>query len=270
MSTDLYKRHYGHVRNVKDNLNYSPVFYAAVKKYGWDNFKLYILEITDLVSSDDKEIISKIYRREQLDFDLYRPCYNINLVTGPGNQGYIRTPEQFFQQSMRRRGISRLRSDMEGVSFQYSQKVKDKMRLRAGGVIVELYENGTLAHSFDTLKQAGKHFNVHYTTIQRYTDNNLLWNNKYLIKLILKVIRDSVVKKPTKEIKLLPLDPTIVKSTSISGKIVDIFDKDHNLVFKFNSVNDACVYLNSNRSTLAKYAHSGALWLNKWYVKYHN
>ncbi len=147
------------------------------------------------------------------------------MVAGPGNQGYVWTPEQFFQQSMRRRGISRLRPDMEGVSFQYSQKVKDKMRLRAGGVIVELYENGTLAHSFDTLKQAGKHFNIHYTTIQRYADNNLLWNNKYLIKLIPKVIRDPVVKKPTKEIKLLPLDPTIVKSTSTSGKLLIFLTK---------------------------------------------
>lgn len=54
-----------------------------------------------------------------------------------------------------------------------------------------------------------------------------------------------------------------------SGKIVDILDKDHNLILKFNSVSDACEYFNSNRQTLTKFANSGKLWLNQWYVKYH-
>lgn len=269
MSTDLSKRHSRHVRNVKDNSNFSPVFYAAVNKYGWDNFKLYILETTDLVNTENKEDVLEIYRREQFYFDLCRPCYNLNLVAGPGNQGYVWTPDQALQQSIRQRGVSRPRPDKEGVSFQHSQETKDKMRLRAGGVFVELYDNETLVYSFDSLKAAGKHFNVHYSTIQRYADNKLLWDNKYLIKLIPKVTRDPAVEIPAKEIKLLPLDPTLIRSTSAHGKIVDIFDKDHNLIFKFNSVNDACEYLKSNRHTLAKYAESGELWLNKWYVKYH-
>ena len=122
MSRDLSKRHFDHVRNVKDNFKHSPVFYAAVNKYGWAGFKLYVLETTDLVSTDNKEAISEIYKREQFYFDLCRPCYNLNMVAGPGNQGYVWTPEQSLQQSIKQRGISRPRPDKEGVSFQHSQE----------------------------------------------------------------------------------------------------------------------------------------------------
>lgn len=268
MSTDLSKRHLRHVLNVRDNYNHSPVFYAAVNKYGWNSFRLIILETTDLVDSSNKNDVTKIYEREQFYFDLCRPCYNLNLIAGPGNQGYTWTPEQSLQQSIRQRGVSRPRPDKEGVSYQHTKDARNKIRLRAGGVIVEVYDNNTLVKSFDTLKKAGEYFNVHYSTIQRYADNNLLWDNKYLIKLISKVTRDSIIEKKPREVKLLPLDPTITKSTRTSGTVVDILDKDYNLVYKFNTVNDACEYLNTNRQTLVKYAHSGELWFDKWYVRY--
>lgn len=269
MSTNLSQRHLVHVQNVKGKFNYSPVFYAAVNKYGWNAFRLLILETINLVDSSDKETIKSIYEREQFYFDLCRPCYNVNLIAGPGNQGYIWTEEQSFQQSLNQRGISRPRPDKTGVSFKHSEETRNKMKLRGGGVIVEVYENNTLVNTFDSLKRAGEFYNVHYSTIQRYADSNKLWDNKYLFKLIPKIIRN-LNNKVKRKITLLPLDPTITKSTSVRGTVVDILNKDQELVYKFNTVADACEYLNTDRHTLIKYNKSGGLWLNKWYIKYHN
>ena len=148
------------------------------------------------------------------------------------------------------------------------------MKLRAGGVIVEVYNNNMLVNTFNSLKEAGKYYNVSYSTIQRYADIEKLWNNKCLFKLILKVSRDKVNNKIPRKVLLLPLDPTITKSTHFRGTVVDIFDKapgaghprpggpgapagDNNLVYKFNTVNDTCLYLNTNRITLIKFASSG-------------
>jgi NUMOD1 domain-containing protein len=133
------------------------------------------------------------------------------------------------------------------------------MKLRAGGVIVEVYNNNMLVNTFHSLKEAGKYYNVSYSTIQRYADIEKLWDNKYLFKLIPKVSRNKVFNKISREVLLLSLDPTITKSTHFRGTVVDIFDKDNNLVYKFNTVNDACSYLNTNRPTLIKFSNSGRL-----------
>jgi hypothetical protein len=267
MSTSLFKRHNEHVQNVKRGFDYSPVFYAAVKKYGWNGFRLCILETTPLIYPKDKKAVGMIYDREQFYFDLFRPCYNVNLIAAPGNQGYIWTLEQSLKQSIRQRGISKPQQDKLGVSFKHSEETKEKMKLRAGGVIVEIYENDNLVKSFGTLKEAGAFYNVHYSTIQRYADSNKLWDNKYLFKLVLKSNKQSFSNK--RVVSLLPLDSTITKSTVPKAFVVDILNKEGELVYKFNSVSDGCAYLNTDRITLTKYSNSGALWLDKWYVKYH-
>nr|YP_009059691.1 GIY-YIG endonuclease [Parasitella parasitica]AIO05741.1 GIY-YIG endonuclease [Parasitella parasitica] len=242
MSIDLSKRHITHVKNTVYKETHSPVFYAAVNKYGWDAFRLIILETTDLVDNNDKEAIMQIYEREQFYFNLCRPCYNVNLIAGPSYQGYIWTPEQSLQQSLKQRGISRPRPDKTGVSFKHSDETKNKIKLRAGGVIVEVYENDILLNSFNSLKKAGEFYNVHYSTIQRYGDTNKLWDNKYLFKLIPKVIRKSINNKVLIDVQLLPLDPSITISSQVRGTVVDILDKDNNLIYKFNTVSDACQY----------------------------
>lgn len=267
ISTNLSKRHLTHVKNTYYGTKSSPVFYTAVEKYGWSSFRLLILETIKKV--DSEEIIASIYNREQFYFDLLRPCYNVNLIAAPGNQGYLWTEDQTLDQSIRQRGVARPQPGKLGSSYQLSEETKNKMKLRAGGVIVEVYENNTLVNKFNTLKEAGEYYNVSYSTIQRYADQERLWDNKYLFKLIPKVSRDKVNSKASKEVKLLPLDPTITKSTRTRGTVVDILNKDYNLVYKFNTVNDACLYLNTNKPTLIKFANSGKLWLNKWYVKYH-
>jgi GIY-YIG catalytic domain-containing protein len=89
MSTNLYKRHLTHVKNEYHGTLSSPVFYAAIRKYGWSSFRLLILETTNMVDSNNTKDIASIYNREQFYFDLLRPCYNVNLIAAPGNQGYI-------------------------------------------------------------------------------------------------------------------------------------------------------------------------------------
>jgi len=78
MSTDLSKRHLVHMRNVKGNFDYSPVFYAAVNKYGWNAFRLCILETIKVESNKDLKKIRDIYDQELFYFNLLKPCYNVN------------------------------------------------------------------------------------------------------------------------------------------------------------------------------------------------
>jgi len=265
ISSNLAKRHLTHVRNVKYNKDNSPLFYDTVREHGWDSFRLCILETSDQITN-----IQNIYSREQYYFDLLSPCLNLNHIAAPGNQGYTWTPEQSLQQSIIQRGISKPRPDKIGVSFQFSENAKNKIRLRNGGVIVNVYENDELIQSFDTLRAAGEFYKVHYSTIQRYADSSKLWDNKYIFILVPKIKRDENVVKKLRNNLILPLDSNITVSTVTRGTVVDIFDDKRVIIYKFNTVADACEILNTNRHTLNKYNKSGLLWLNKWYVKYHN
>ena len=99
---------------------------AAVEKYGWSSFRLFILEITNIVYSNNAKQIASVYNREQFYFDLLRPCYNVNLIAAPGNQGYIWTKEQTLGQSLRQRGIARPQPGKLGNSYQLSEETKNK------------------------------------------------------------------------------------------------------------------------------------------------
>lgn len=269
MSTNLSYRHKIHVNNVYYGLDHSPIFYAAVNKYGWDSFRLCILETVDSVDSKDPNVIKTLYSREQFYFDLFRPCYNVNLIAAPGTHGYTWTEEQSLQHSIRQRGVPKNRRKTDNsVSTKRSVETNIKMRSRSVGTIVEVYEDNNLILTFDSLTKAGEYFNVRYSTIQRYADSTKLWDNKYLFKLTPKVDIDNVDVISDKSL-LLPLDPTITKSTNPRGTVVDVYNKDNELVYKFNTVTDACKYMHITANTLLRLVKSGELYLNKWYFKQH-
>lgn len=70
-SNDYIKRTWEHTRELRDNRHFNKHLAKAVKKYGFNNFKFFILE--KLESNNLDLIISK----EQYYIDLLKPDYNI-------------------------------------------------------------------------------------------------------------------------------------------------------------------------------------------------
>jgi len=68
---------------------------------------------------------------------------------------------------------------------------------------------------------------------------------------------------------LLPLDPSITKSNNPRGTIIDVFNKDKDLIYKLDSVKNACKYMHISSNTLLKYIKSGDCYLEKGYFKQH-
>lgn len=272
MSINLTNRHASHKNNVKYGLKHSPAFYAAVNKYGWDAFRLCILETVKVDFNKDVNIALDIYNRELFYFNLLKPCYNVNLNTGPGNPGYVWTEEQSLKHSLRQRGVPKKKDSNTSTepdrTIVRSDEWKINNRAVSIGVSLEVYENDILLKTFDTLKEAGKYYNVQPGTISHYANIKKLFDNKYLFKLIPKYDIFDIDNNSNKSL-LLPLDPSITKSINPRGTVIDVFNKDKELIYKFDSVKDACEYMHMSSSTLLKYIKSEECYLGKWYFKQH-
>jgi hypothetical protein len=59
---------------------------------------------------------------------------------------------------------------------------------------------------------------------------------------------------------ITPLSLDKTNSSRSNNHLVEIYDKNNNLVYKFNSLRDASSYLNISRPTLSNYASLGKLW----------
>lgn len=82
-----------HRYSVNNGARTCPKFYNYIEKYGWDNFKLGILEyinIYELNIKDKYEIKRVILDREQYYLDILNPSLNINKTAG-STLGYKHT-----------------------------------------------------------------------------------------------------------------------------------------------------------------------------------
>jgi hypothetical protein len=142
----------------------------------------------------------------------------------------------------------------------------DKIRQRSNGVIIKVFDkDGNLVQEFPTITQTAKFYGVERSTIYRYTESGNLWDNKFLLKMELKPINP---KMKSDTVAPLSLDQTY--SSRSNNHLVEVYDKNNHLVYKFNSLRDAASYLNISRPTLSNYASSGKLWNDLYIFKIHS
>jgi len=121
-----------------------PKFYNCVSKYGWNNFRVGILEYIGLnkvdTSTIDKAIlINNLLEREQFYFDLFKPTLNINKIAG-STLGFKHSEETRLLMSLQRKGKS-INRRKQNISYIISEETKNNLSLRTRhGVIVKVVD----------------------------------------------------------------------------------------------------------------------------------
>jgi hypothetical protein len=144
--------------------------YRSVLKYGWDKFKLGILEYIDIPNNfsteEKKELILK---REQYFLNLINPDLNI-CKTATSPLGVKRTEDFSLRLSQSRRGKSIKRNTFQINSKELiSKDTRLKISTRCQGISVKIYDkkDNNLIREFPTITSAAKYLGVHRKTITR-------------------------------------------------------------------------------------------------------
>lgn len=144
-----------HRYSVKNGHRTCPKFYNYIEKYGWDNFRLGILEYINIydLNKDKYEIKSVILDREQYYLNKINPSLNINKTAG-STLGYKHTEEMRKTMGLLRKGKS-----INGITV----KVLDK--------------HNVVINIFPTITSAAKHYNVDNRTLSKYIKEGYSLNN---------------------------------------------------------------------------------------------
>lgn len=97
-----------HRHCANNNNNACPKFYNSVRKHGWLNFRLGVIEYIDVYKlnvNNKQEKRRAILNREQYYLDEINPTLNINKIAG-SMLGYKHTEEMRKTMGLQRRGIS--------------------------------------------------------------------------------------------------------------------------------------------------------------------
>lgn len=109
-SVNVRKRLIEHKSSFNKGLKTCPKFYNCVNKYGWNNFRVGVLEYLDLniinTSVISKALLKKyLLEREQFYFDILNPTLNVNKIAG-SCLGFRHSEETRLAMSLQRRGKS--------------------------------------------------------------------------------------------------------------------------------------------------------------------
>lgn len=207
----------------------SSLIYSAILKYGYENFKLDIMEY-----NNKKNIIE----REQYYIDTLNPEYNILKLAGSryGSKASYETKKAI---SISSRGRKRINKNSAGtLNFKSKTVTSDtryKLSLRCQGVKLTVKDKlGNLEGEFNSMSKAAKYFNVSLNVIKRI--------------FITGVTYDDLLYK-------FEMRDTKIRIYSENMELLDIFDSAKKTSQKYNIP----------RSTLSNYTKSGKLYNNKYY-----
>jgi group I intron endonuclease len=246
-----------------------PIFYNSVRKYGWDNFKFGILEYIDLHPEDESEANTNIkmnkkiiLEREQYYLDLLLPLLNVNKIAG-SMLGYKHSEENLLKiiQAQRGKTFTIANKSNDSPSRIMSLETINKITQRVRGVIIRVFDkNDNLVHEFPTITETAQFYGVSRNTIFKYAENGKLWDNKFLFQMEF----NPQVPKTLKVSEPLPLNESQFHQ---DGNLVEVFDKDNKLVYRFKSIRNAASFFNISHSTILRYIKDGKLWSNLYTLK---
>jgi hypothetical protein len=128
-------------------LLYNSRIYKALLEYGYSNFDMEILEYCDIKS---------LLEREQYYIDLYKPEYNICKIAG-SMLGFRHSPETLL-------------------------KLKNRISVTAHlTIVINIKDNSQKKYS--SIRSAARDIGISPTTLLRYSNNNKLLNNIYIIDI---------------------------------------------------------------------------------------
>jgi group I intron endonuclease len=239
---DIPKRLTQHRNSANKGARTCPKFYRSVKKHGWENFRLGVIEYVDIskVSYENKSEIRKIIlEREQFYFDKLSPSLNINKIAG-SMLGYKHSQEMRKIMSIERKGKSIKRSKID-LFYTPTKETRDNLSLRArNGVRVKVFDDkNNVVNTFPTIASTAKYYDIDHNTISKCIKLGNQINNNYF-KVELKDVR------------------------------VWIYDKQHNIVDVFPTANKAAKFCGTSHTVLGRYLKSGKLWKDKYYFSKNN
>ena len=211
-----------------------PKFYNYVRKHGWDNFRLGILEYIDVdnLNMGKYEIRRVIFDREQYYLDIMSPTLNILKKAG-SNLGFKHTEEMRKIMGLQRRGQS---INWSRKNYVISTITKEKLSLRCrNGVIVKVFDDSNnLVNTFQTIASAAKHYDLSNGALSKYIKFGYSIDN-----------------------------------LRFEGEVKDVrvwvFDKQLNTIGVFSNAQKAAEFCDTNHTAMRRYLKSGKLWKDKYY-----
>lgn len=165
------------------NNNGALIFYNAVLKHGWENFKFGVLEYTNL--SDIENFISKkniLLKREQYYLDIINPSLNICKVAGsPLGVKHGITFSRNLSEARRGKKNKINKLDIFTPKDKPSETIL-KLSSRSAGIKVKLFDNlNNLINEFPTMASAAKYLGVSDRTVRRVLNTGISYD-KYTYK----------------------------------------------------------------------------------------
>lgn len=212
----------------------------ALSKYGHENFSIIILSILNNASN------SELLAAEQYYLDILNPHYNIAKFAG-NTKDVKHTEESKLKISLANKGRIMSEAFIEGrrlatlgntnsLGFKYSKEDTLKWSLNRRKKVYVYNSNDSFLFYLDSYYLAADHFNVNRGIITKYVKSGQLFKDEYILR----------------SIKLLS---------------IDIYDLNYNLVYSFNSYEEAGKYFNVGKTSILNYSKSGKCFKGKFFIK---
>jgi group I intron endonuclease len=232
---NLARRIYQHRYYINNSYKSCPKFYNFIRKHGWENFKLGVLEninISEFNHEDKHSIKNFILEKEEYYFKKLNPTLNIN-KPAVSTLGSKHSQEMRKNMGLQRRGKS---INWSRKDYIVSSITKNNLSLSArNGIKVKVFdEYNNIVNIFPTITSAAKYYDLDHFTLRKYINQGYSINN-----------------------------------LRFEGELKDlrvwVFDKECHNIGEFSTANKAAKFYNVSYTTFNRYLKSKKLWKNKFY-----
>lgn len=267
-TVNLYNGFQRDIRKIREGSNDSPLFYRAVRAYGWEAFRYGQLKLIPIGISK-LDLHNLLHDREDIYFNLLNPLYNWNKDSF-AIPSHTPSEEERLARSLSMRGKSVTKGTVTSSISRRLVSENNRSMVRAtakAGVTVMVYdrEGNLITPPSPCIKaEAGKFFNLHYTNLTKYSIPGNWLNGKYRLEFIkpepVELIISNSLPTGDAAIALGKPDPR--------AKMVIVVDTITNTEFKFGSISNVASWLQTTRATVRNYIKTKWLVGNRYLLKY--